>query len=375
MKTQISCLIVVIMLLAGCAGKDYIPKNVKTDNGEAVSFEHPVMAQKKGIPDVSEFYSVMPDDFILETMLALFEKEEGKIEKIAGVFDVDCLRANGEVTTHRAMISAFDQKGFYLLQNMPQFKIEEMDKCSLFPRDRGFAYNLMGGQVVAEKDGALFTPYNPQEYDKSLASKQEFLSKYGTTVKQNAIFLAQIYSVDSPAEPNEFMPTAYRVGSKEWASMVNEFNAKIDNGDLTAKNDGGIERLTALNDKDYKNYASQMTDFRPGQKILKRTALPFISFGTALANPSTLVLAGAGLTGDALAAGIDDSIHANALRGQVVRYQLIPLVRHLCSSYRNLLAGRDEKIRQLLRENRALMAEKSFNLAPRPGPGLEAKRR
>ena len=310
--------VVLTMAAAGCASSPdkFLPKHAMTNPSDAVSIPHPVEIERAGIKFITTFYGVMDQGLLIETF------------KVGGVWPVLGLAPKNKHFGGYAYLAGMDYNYDFVIQCVFYYSRLELSKAKfiLSNRDGGFAYQLTGKQVL----------YNPKKFDDDGAYRKEFFEKFGIT-------LTELSNV------NEI-----KVGSPKWQ----EFKVKIAKAMKYNYKMGNEEiRCSYLPLEIFRQEVVEIPGFNGGERFLKRAKVPLIAL--PFAGAGMLILAGANVLGDAVAAGVNDDWSGHYARAKVLRHKMAPLFRQICQIYKKLLTDKDKRIKKLESEIRfqQIMAE------------------
>jgi hypothetical protein len=108
-------------------------------------------------------------------------------------------------------------------------------------------------------------------------------------------------------------------------------------------------RVSYLPEKEFKEVASSIPGFGGTDRFVKRAKLPLVAL--PFTGVGAVASSGASIVSSAVTASIDDDWSGFYGRAKSLRYKLAPNFRALCRIYKNLLRQRDQKIRELKRQN------------------------
>ncbi|MBU4216874.1 hypothetical protein L6270_03535 [Candidatus Parcubacteria bacterium] len=341
MKTLVKCLVVLLapVLLGACAAKNtmYLPKYAITDPGNAISIPHPIEMQKKEVKSVTIWTGVLSPDLLVEVISG------------NGVFPI--IGSDGKKEFYGfAYLVDLNYWGEWIGQFEIQCSESEAKsaKFVLVNRDGGFAYSLMGERIttVDKSDPQKnINPYDVEKFDTDLEVRSRFLTEFGMTFSEVNTSWQKFFYAKGINFGNRSVVTEYAIGSSDWLKMVDKVNQDIESGKLTAYKVGGEIRIGRMNFDQFADKASDVPDFKIGDRIIKRAAVPVVSLASMAIGP--LAMAGAGFGGTVYSANIDNDWHGHTLRSKFWGYELAPTFRSVCEQYKKLLIGRDEEIRRL----------------------------
>lgn len=340
------CLVVLLvpLLFGACAGKNqaYLPKYAITEPREAISIPHPIELQKSEVKTITTWRGIISPDLLVEVIAG------------NGVFPV--IGSHGQKEFHGfAYLVDLNYWGDWIVQFEFQNSFDELKnaKFILVNRDGGFAYSMMGERVVADDKSNLqkkVNPYKVEKFDTDKEERVKFIDEFGTTLSDVNTSWQHFFATRGINLAGKSVVKEYAVGSDEWLRMVDAVNRDIDSGKLTAYKVGKEIRIGRMDLDQFADKASDVPDFKAGDRFIKRASLPVISLASMAFGP--LAMAGAGFGGTVYSANVDNDWHGHTLRSKFWGYELAPTFRSVCEQYKKLLAGRDEQIRKLKQPTR-----------------------
>jgi len=324
MKALKFLVVLAMVMAAGCASSQgHLPKHALTDPADMVSIPHPVEIEKTGIKFITTFQCVMDLGLWVEVVNA------------GGVWPFLAMTPDGKILNGYNYMSGINYWGDFMLQFISHYSREELNgsKILYFNRDAGFAYHLNGKQV----------PYNPKKFENDNEYRKKFFNEFGTTLSELNSFWIEYFEnkgLDPPSDLSSVLEI--RIGSPEWegfkkkTAKVMKYNYKMADGQIRA----GFLPL-----EQFRLMATEIPGFNGSQRFIKRAKVPL--FALPFTGAGMLIMAGANIVGDAVAAGVNDDWTSSYARAKTIRYKMAPLFRQICRIYKELLEKRDRKIKDL----------------------------
>ena len=317
------CLMFLAILMIGCAtGEQYLPKHALTDPVDGISVLHPVEIEKAGVKTITIFQGLMDPGLWIEVVGA------------GGVWPFLAQTASGEIREGYLYLAGVNYWGDWQLQFVSTHSLEELNEAKIlyFNRDAGFCYRLNGDQIE----------YDPKKFDQDQEYRAKLFDRGDTLTELDKFWLD--YFREKGLNPPQTLSSVVelKTNSIAWEDFKSKVarifphNYKMDNREI---------RSSYLPLENFRQAAVEITDFNGVNRYLKRAKVPLVAL--PFAGAGLLIIAGASVAGDAVAAGVDDSWSGVYARAKILRYKMAPLFRQICLIYKELLKGRDEKIKDL----------------------------
>jgi len=331
MKVWKVLLVLMIFIgLTGCAGSDnYLPKHALINPVDAVSIPHPIEIEKTGIKAITTFVAVMDPGLWTE------------IAVVGGVWPTLAQTLKGEILKGYAYLSPeVNYWGDFLLVFVFCYSKEDLNQAKIlyFNRDGGWAYQLSGKEIK----------YDPKKFDDDKEYQNKIFSQFGMTLSEIDPFWLKYLKEKGIEAPDDLSSVqGIIIGSREWQDYkkklvsIMRYKYKMANGQIRS----GYLPLDNLRQE-----AVRLPGFNGTERFIKRSKLPLIAL--PFTGAGLVTMAAINIVGDAVVAGIDDDWSGYYARAKIIRYQMAPLFRQICLTYKKLLEGRDERIKTLEREVR-----------------------
>jgi hypothetical protein len=324
-------IIVSMSLASGCAGKP-MAKTAFRDPAQAVSIPHPVESEKKQVQFITNF-SVFMDPALWSEM-----DPSG-----SGTFPVVGLKGYEKIPGY-CVYSGLTYWGDFTLRCSIERSEQDLEgiKFILQNRDSGYAFSLAGIETSLLRKSETDLVYKVEAFDKDQEFCAGFFHAYGMDLRALKE-LWRIYIASHGKDPGDYqIVEEIAVGSHEW-DEYKRTTAKIF-PNVFQMPDGQL-RCSKMNLDEFRDHAVEIPGFNGSQRFIKRATLPVLSIASG--GFGWAPMAAAGLAGDAIAAGIDDSWSGFYARAEAVRYSLAPALRRISADYKALLIARDAKLQAL----------------------------
>jgi hypothetical protein len=326
---EIFAVLAIVVFLSGCAGHKQLSSAALKDPAQAVSFPHPVEAEKRNVKHITSFTVFMDP--------ALWSEMD---PSSSGIFPVVGYSEEDKIPGY-CVYSGLTYWGDYTLRCSVEKSMAELDgvKFIIFSRDSGYAFSLAGIEtsflIKNDKDLA----YDVARFDKDPNYISKFYASFGLTLAElNSLWERYISSHGKNFSDYQIIEEI-ELGSKDWEeykrktaiSFPNVF--EMPNGEL---------RCSKLELDQFREYAVEIPGFNGSQRMLKRATLPVIS--VASGGFGWVPIVAVSLAGDAIAANIDDGWSGFYARAGTFRYSMAHVFRRISADYKELIRIRDQKI-------------------------------
>ena len=303
MKANMFCIIAVVAILSGCAGRS----NFALHNEGAIGTPNPKQAAEDGSLQSITFFPVEMSIDVLKTM-KVSTSEKGKKGGI-GFAPVAVLTTDGRVAAGRYYFQRFHPANQTAMGQVEVWNVpfEKIDRFMLLDKNAGRAFRHNESEILAE---ASFTkdkksvkvmkpPFESTKFSDELEYQKSILAQYGVARSELVAYFGNDMSDDRFYEE-------IHVGTPEWDEHIRKTQEMLTDGDLSVYTlADGKSYLSPLTRQEFVDYVAKFDGQTTASRYASGAKVAFA--GSLFLDPTLGVLSASNVLAQAIAASLSSA--------------------------------------------------------------------